>query len=42
VNVEQYGPFAGRFVKNVYDPHWSEEKEQKGEFDSWMWISACG
>ena len=47
VNAEQYKPFAGRFVKNVYDPHWSEEKEQKGEFDSLdvdicMWLKKNG
>lgn len=47
VNAEQYKPFAGRFVKNVYDPHLSEEKEQKGEFDSLdvdicMWLKKNG
>ncbi|MFA5301063.1 MAG: isoleucine--tRNA ligase [Bacteroidales bacterium] len=47
VNVDQYRPFAGRFVKNVYDPQWTEEKEQNGMFDSLdvdicMWLKKNG
>jgi len=47
VNTEAYRPFAGRFVKNVYDPQWTEEKEQNGDFDSLdvdicMWLKKNG
>lgn len=39
VDVEKYGPFAGQFVKNAYDPH-KDEKDETLDVEICMMLKA--
>ncbi|HHV02446.1 MAG: isoleucine--tRNA ligase [Bacteroidales bacterium] len=47
VDAQTYGPFAGRYVKNVYDPLWNEGNASSAEagsldVDICMWLKKNG